>query len=100
MPEFIIENGTIVLYQGSGTNVVLPSADESGNPVTAIGQGAFQGKTAIATVTIPDGIITIGGSAFESCTSLTSVIISDGVQTIGQAAFKNCTSLSTMSPIG
>ena len=61
--DFIIKNGELKEYKGTGGNV-----------------------------TIPDGVTSISSSAFEDCISLTGVVIPDSVTYIGIEAFKNCQS--------
>lgn len=59
-------------YSGSDTAVTVP--DWYMNlPVTEIGNGAFQGNTAIKTVSLPSTVVKIGASAFKGCTSLTKI---------------------------
>src|SRR6185503_15091478 len=114
-------NGTITItgYTGPGGVVVIP-ATINGLPVTRIGDDAFNGKTSLTSVTIPNSVTSIGyyafsfctnltsvtipnsvtnirGSAFYSCFSLTSVTMPNSVTNIGGAAFSSCTSLSTIS---
>ena len=48
---------------------------------------AFNGNTAITSITIPDGINTIGAGAFDGCSQLTTIIIGKGVTAIGEKAF-------------
>ena len=64
---------------------------------TSIDNNAFQNKTLITSVTIPDSVLTIGTSAFVGCTSLSSVTIPDSVTSIGVNAFSNCSSLSSIN---
>ncbi|MBQ8555948.1 MAG: leucine-rich repeat protein [Clostridia bacterium] len=59
-------------YTGSASSVTVPDWYE-GLPVTAIGDGAFQGNTAITSVSLPSSITRIGASAFKGCTSLKTV---------------------------
>ncbi len=63
--------------------------------ITAIGNNAFRGCTAIISVSIPDSVKTIGTSAFEGCTSLSAVHLGSSVNSIGGSAFKGCTSLAS-----
>ena len=54
---------------------------------TKIPASAFEGRTDLTTITIPNYITSIGKSAFKSCTELTSVTIPEGVTEIGDGAF-------------
>lgn len=110
------ENGEIVItgYKGEGGEVTIP-AEIEGKAVVKIGEAAFDGRTDITAVTIPEGIkeidnvafrkcgITeltipssvkrIGGMSFRECESLETVIISEGAESM-ESAFYNCTKLS------
>jgi hypothetical protein len=46
---------TITRYLGSGGDIIIPDTLD-GYPVTAIGYGAFQGRTSLTGVTIPDSV--------------------------------------------
>lgn len=63
--------------------------------VVGIGSGAFQGKTSITSVTIPEGVTSIGESAFKGCTNLSSIISDDYISSIGESAFEGCSSLTS-----
>ena len=89
LSDFIIENGILKKYVGSGGDVVIPAG------VTSIGREAFWYKN-LTSVTIPEGVTSIGDSAFYNCSSLTSVTIPEGVTSIGKMAFKGCNSLTSM----
>ena len=90
------DEATITGYTGPAKNIVIPS-ELGGKKVTAIGNEAFQEKTTITSVTIPEGVTSIGSYAFENCTSLTEVKIPKGVKSIGEAAFGNCSSLTQVT---
>ena len=64
-----------------------------GNPVTSIGDRAFNGCRSLTTVIIPDGVTSIGNTAFTFCTSLYFIYIPESVTSIGIAAFSHCSSL-------
>ena len=66
-------------------------------PVTAIGDDAFRGCSALKKVTIPQSVTSIGDSAFAGCHNLDSVTINDAATSIGNRAFLGCTSLETIS---
>ena len=69
-------------------------------PVTKIGDFAFEDKTALRNVTLPDSVISIGDGAFVGCAGLTSITIPDSVTSIGsgasseQCAFSDCENLT------
>ncbi|MGN0855193.1 MAG: leucine-rich repeat domain-containing protein, partial [Kiritimatiellia bacterium] len=62
--------------------------------VTSIGDKAFNGCSALKSVTIPEGVTSIGGKAFYNCTSLTGVTIPASVTSIGSDAFYGCSALT------
>ena len=68
--------------------LVIPDTIE-GNPVTSIGNLAFQLCYRLTSITISDSVTTIIGSAFVDCSSLTSVTFGNGVTYIGSSAFYN-----------
>lgn len=93
-PDFEIENGVLVAYHGSDSEVVIPDT------VTEIGEAAFQageegeGGADLKKVTISASVTKIGASAFEGC-MLTEVIFAEGsqLQEVGSSAFAYCTKL-------
>jgi hypothetical protein len=89
----------------AGFNLVFlsaPTANAAINTVTitdatAIPANAFTSKTALTSVTIPDGVISIGNEAFLGCSSLNNVTIPGSVMSIGESAFYNCSSLASLT---
>lgn len=63
---------TVSGYAGNEASVTVPDWYDS-MPVTAIGDGAFQGNTTITSVALPSTITRIGASAFKDCTNLTTI---------------------------
>ncbi|MCM1224848.1 MAG: leucine-rich repeat domain-containing protein [Lachnospiraceae bacterium] len=75
--DFVIENGVLTKYNGSGGDVVIPDG------VTKIGEFAFSACSSLTSVIIPNSVTEIGYDAFYGCSSLTNVIIPDSVTEIG-----------------
>ena len=73
----------------SASAISIPEAYEN-VPVTAIGDKAFFGCTAVREIVIPSKVTTIGKQAFDCCASLYSITIPSGVKAIGDNAFDNC----------
>lgn len=123
MSDFLIENGTLIKYNGTASRVVIPDS------VTAIGASAFEGCDTITQLVVPDtvreigedafslcgrlhqvklgsGLRHIGASAFHTCSKLVKIALPEGLRTIGEHAFENCEHLrritipSTVTQIG
>ncbi len=97
---YTINSGTATItdYTGAGGAVTIPpSIPPGGATVTSIGYQAFDGCTALTSVSIPSGVLTIGSYAFEACTHLTGVTIPSSVTSIGSSAFSGCISLGTVT---
>jgi len=82
--------------------IYIPDTYE-GKPVTEIGNqldvwgiGAFQGRTNITAVHIPNTITSINLMAFAECT-FTSIEIPESVTTIGHQAFAVCTNINSIT---
>ena len=110
---------TIVGYEGSDTDVVVPDRVK-GNRVVGVAKDAFKDKsdyiksikfnctyssfdiateafrnmTALEKVVLPANLKTISDGAFRECKALKRVIIPSGVTEIGENAFRDCTSLN------
>lgn len=54
---------------------------------------AFKGCYLLASVVIPDGVISIGDRAFSQCDKLTSIIIPDSVVSLEEYCFSSCEAL-------
>ncbi|MFA9196924.1 MAG: leucine-rich repeat protein [Aliarcobacter sp.] len=91
---------TINAYIGTAGGVVVIPATIRGNPVTAIGNGAFASnvdhRDEITQVIIPNTVLTIGAQAFERCIGLTTMKIPNSVTRIADNAFWGCTSLQSV----
>ena len=89
LPKSLESIGNEAFYN----NVEMTSAVISNG---SIGGSAFQGCTALKTLTLKDGVTEIGNSAFQDCRSVAKVIIPASVGSIDSNAFNNCSSLSTL----
>ena len=74
IPETVTYNGTTYL-------------------VTKIGNAAFQNRSGLTSVSIPNSVFRIQSNAFKGCTGLTSITIPYSISSIHGNAFKNCTGL-------
>ncbi|MDR0920166.1 MAG: leucine-rich repeat protein [Oscillospiraceae bacterium] len=97
--DFTIVEGVITDYDGTATDLIIPSVIQGQN-VVGIGKEAFKGNTDITSVVIPDSVTSIGKYAFSECTALESVEIPDSVETIGVQAFWNTGLKSVVIPAG
>ena len=80
--EFIIKNGFLLAYEGSGMDVVIPES------VTEINGAAFWHCDNLQRVTVPGSVKKIPERLFERNANLQSVILNDGVNEISTGAFK------------
>ena len=93
--DFVIENGVLKKYVGSGGDVVVPEGVEE------LGDNCFQSCNVVQrehvdlnSIKLPESLKRIGRWVFEHCDGLTEVEIPDSVTDIGNWAFKNTRSLS------
>ncbi len=92
--DFDIYDGIIVEYLGAGGEVIIPTVDAEGNPVTEIDSRAFYGNEDITSVVIPEGIVKIGSEAFEGCTYLEKVSLPFSLTEAGFSTFRSCPAIS------
>jgi hypothetical protein len=94
----LINNGAgYDVARGWATGDIVIASVYEGKPVTEIRRIAFQSRTDITSVTIPNSVTTIRYSAFEDCTSLKSITIPNSVTTIENSAFSGCTGLTSIT---
>ena len=89
--EFAIEEGVLLQYLGSETDIMIPSG------ITGIDDYAFYGNKRISSVIISDTVLSIGISAFEGCSGLIGIIIPDSVTFIDSSVFYGCTNLEDIT---
>ena len=115
----VLNDGTIeiVRYNGSDTNLIIPSKIED-KEITSIGKKAFAyckiasvsipnsvtnieeyafSYSDIESITIPNSVTSINDNTFEGCENLMSVDIPNSVTSIGSSAFANCTNLKELT---
>ena len=104
-------------------NTIASGANAGKVVLTSIGEKAFKGCTALASISVPGatGALTIDDNAFEGCTALATATLGSaatiddnafkgctslaevtipGISTIGASAFEGCTSLATVTISG
>ena len=89
-------NGWIINSCSLADNEISLPARLLDEDVTAIGGMAFQNRSALTYVYIPDSFTIIGAYAFDGCTSLSEVVFGENLQNINFGAFRYCDSLTTV----
>ena len=80
---------TITGYSGNATALYIPD-EIDGHEVVAIGDRAFENRTDLRTVMIPDSVTEIGSCAFNNCTNLSNVTLSQNLKYMEGRAFGSC----------
>ena len=80
---------TITGYSGNATALYIPD-EIDGHEVVAIGDSAFENRTDLRTVMIPDSVIDIERMAFCGCSNLDNVTLSKNLEKMEERAFGNC----------
>ena len=80
---------TITGYSGNATALYIPG-EIDGHEVVAIGDRAFENRTDLRTVMIPDSVTEIGSCAFNNCTNLSNVTLSQNLKYMEGRAFGSC----------
>lgn len=89
--DFIIENGILIKYIGSGGDIAIPSG------VKELGDDTFKNCNELTSVIIPKGVTRIGYDVFFGCKNLSSITIPDTVTYIAHNAFWGCDSLTNIT---
>ena len=91
-----VRDGTTAIANGAfdgKSNLVAVTLPDT---LTTIGDSAFAG-TSLTTLTIPASVESIGSEAFTDVETLTSVTFNEGLKTIGANAFDGCSLLNTIA---
>ena len=95
--EIVVEEGVTSIGNFAFEGCSALASVKIPNGVTSIEGDTFRGCDSLKSVTIPDSVTSIGGDAFRHCSSLTSVTIPDSVTSIGSSAFEYCSSLTSVT---
>ncbi len=89
--DFVItEDGDLVQYRGTDTEVVVPEG------VARIGS-AFAGNKDITSIILPDSLLYIEENAFKGCSGLTKIVLPDSLEYISENSFNGCSSLTEIN---
>ena len=93
----VIDSGStgVAAYLGNATDVTVPSYID-GNPVICLGSYAFYQRTAVKSVTVPEGVTNFGTFSFDGCTGLESINFPSTMYSINAYSFRGCTSLTSV----
>ena len=94
--DWLIFDGAIIEYCGSDAEVVVPTVDADGLPITIIGPKAFYENKTIEKVVIPEGITEIKDEAFMRCTYLCEVTLPYSLSKVGHSTFLSAEGLVEM----
>lgn len=89
MSDFVIKGDTLLEYNGTDTDVVIPDG------IRRIGE-AFREKT-ITSVAMPNSVSIICSMAFYGCSQLRKVRFSDNLRGIYFGAFHGCSNLTEIA---
>lgn len=88
----------ISISEGKSPSGVLNIPSEiEGLPVTSVMMQAFNGKTAITAVNLPETLTSIDFMAFANCSGLTSVTLPKSLKYLEEGAFLNCFGITSMT---
>jgi predicted small lipoprotein YifL len=82
-------------YIGNTLEVKIPNIIEGAHVVSI--SGAFDNRSAITEIIIPDSVTNIGSRAFQG-TALTSIVLPNGIASIGDEVFANTGLTSVILP--
>ncbi|MBQ3130329.1 MAG: leucine-rich repeat protein [Bacteroidaceae bacterium] len=87
--ENLSDIGTAFQSRTNLSSIALP------NSVTAIGTQAFRDSKALTSIQLPNSLETIGEYAFYNCKALSTIQIPESVQSLGKRVFENCSGLTS-----
>ena len=79
--DFLVTGGVLAAYRGDSGEVVIPEG------VRVIAGEAFRNHAEIECVALPDSLLVIGEGAFEGCTALSEIEFGANIEEIKDRAF-------------
>ena len=96
----ILPAGMTSLPQSYSGSISIPeqvSHNGMNYHVTAIGENAFNGQSALQSVSMPNSVNAIGASAFRDCANLQTIQLSNSLTKILDLTFYGCSSLKNIA---
>ena len=90
MDDFVIEDGVLTKYTGSGGVVAVPDG------VRIIGRGAFEGCDCLTELYLPESVVELQDWAFDWCDRLTCVTMMGQRVWMQRYTFDHCDALETI----
>jgi hypothetical protein len=90
-PSFKRESAIPVAIEGS---LIIPSS-LGGYPVTSLGDWAFTECYNLASITVPEGVLTIGSNAFNGCSKLKFISLPNSLRALGDGVLDSCNMLTS-----
>ena len=89
-----IKEGTLGIAERAFYNSTNLASIDIPNSLISIGRQAFSGCSGLLTITLPQSLKNIDAFAFKGCNKVTSISIPKSVVRIGGGAFEGCSELS------
>ena len=86
-------NNILYTHKGDITENMIIKVKEGTKQIAG---SAFNGRSYLTSIILPNGLEIIGSSAFADCSALKSITIPSSVTEVGWSAFDNCMSLQSI----
>ena len=74
----------------------LDTVHFTGNSLTELGTGVFEGCSTLHEIEIPEGVTALENDTFSGCTNLGTIILPESLKSIGDNTFKDCRTIETL----
>ena len=88
------DEATVSTYEGTATEIVIPSTIKDTVRVTGLGNGVFSYNTSITKI-VGNSILNVGSTCFEQCTNLSSIELPEATS-LGKSSFYGCSKLTSI----